>query len=58
MDRLTRRPIELEQFLDVLTAATSWLEAEGITRVGGGPWRTPTLRAQRAEAGIDAVPDP
>src|SRR5664280_2636329 len=78
VDRLTRRPIELEQFVAALDAArvrhvrfvvgdmdlgsgdgllvarflageslrslASWLEAEGITTVAGGTWRTPTLR--------------
>lgn len=28
-----------------LRSLASWLEAEGVTTVGGGPWRTPTLRA-------------
>jgi site-specific DNA recombinase len=28
-----------------LRSLASWLEAEGITTIGGGPWRTPTLRA-------------
>jgi hypothetical protein len=41
-----------------LRSLANWLEAGGITTVSGGPWRTPTLRAQRAEAGIDAVPEP
>ncbi|MEX2292086.1 MAG: recombinase family protein [Mycobacteriales bacterium] len=28
-----------------LRSLAMWLDAEGITSVGGGPWRTPTLRA-------------
>jgi site-specific DNA recombinase len=28
-----------------LRSLASWLEAQRITTVGGGPWRTPTLRA-------------
>jgi site-specific DNA recombinase len=35
-----------------LRSLTSWLEAEGITTVGGGPWRTTTLRALLASARI------
>jgi site-specific DNA recombinase len=40
-----------------LRSLAIWLDAEGITSVGGGPWRTPTLRALLASGRIAGLRD-
>ena len=40
-----------------LRSLASWLDAEGITTVGGGPWRTPTLRALLTSGRIAGLRD-
>ena len=40
-----------------LRSLASWLDTEGITTVGGGPWRTPTLRALLTSGRIAGLRD-
>ena len=40
-----------------LRSLATWLATEGVTTVGGGPWRTPTLRALLASGRIAGLRD-
>ena len=60
-DKITVRPEEaaairtlVARFLagESLRSLATWLDAEGIHTVAGGPWRTPTLRAMLASGRI------
>jgi len=65
-DKITVVPAEAaavravaERFVagESLRSLANWLEVKGITTVGGGPWRTPTLRALLASGRIAGLRD-